>query len=90
MHSYIHSTYIQIRSSEQYHQQIRYLNNLKFVFDIVLMNESPYKLQHMILQLDRQSQKLGLKINLKKTKMVFNNYILDHGITIDEVIEFVQ
>ena len=58
----------------------KYLNNLQFTNNIVLLSESTYELQQMILQLHKESQKVGLKMNKKKIKVVFNNYILDHKI----------
>ena len=55
------------------------------------MSESTDQLQQLILQLYKESQKVGLKMNMKKTKVMFNNYILDHEIEIDdEGIECVQ
>ena len=51
-----------------------YLNNLRFADYIVLMNELMDELQQMILQLHRESQKVGLKMNIKKTKVMFNNF----------------
>ena len=63
-----------------------YLNNLKFVDDIVIMSELTDELQQMILQLHRESHKVGLKTNMKKTKVMFNNYILDLKIKIDDEI----
>ena len=53
------------------------------------MSKSTDELQHIMLQLDRGSQKVSLKMNMKKTKVMINNYILDHEID-DEVIESVQ
>ena len=45
----------------------------------------------MILQLHRESHKVCLKMNMNKTKVMFNNYILCYEIEIDdEVIECVQ
>ena len=41
------------------------------------MSESTDELQQIILQLHRESQKVKLKMNMKKTKMMFNNYILE-------------
>ena len=42
----------------------------------------------MILRLHRENQKVGLKMNIKKTKVIFNNYILDPEIRVDnKVIE---
>ena len=55
------------------------------------MSELKDELQQMILQLHRESQKVGLKMNMKKTKVMFNNYILDHEVEIhDEVTDCVQ
>ena len=49
------------------------------------------ELQQMILQLHKESQKIGLKMNMKKTKVMFNNYIPNHVIKVDdEIIERVQ
>ena len=36
------------------------------------------QLELMILQLHRESQKVYLKMNIKNTKVMFNNNILDH------------
>ena len=45
----------------------------------------------MILQLHRESQKADLKMNMKKTKMMFNNCILDHELKIKyEVMKCIQ
>ena len=55
------------------------------------MSESTNELQQMILQLQRESQKVDLKIFKKKTKVKFNNYIQDHEIKVDdEAIECIQ
>ena len=55
------------------------------------MNESTDELQQMILQLHRQGQNVGLKMNMKKIWMMLNNYLLSHEIKIDdEVIECVH
>ena len=41
-----------------------------------------------IIKLYRESQKVSLKIDIKKTKIIFNNYIPDYDIKIDyKVIE---
>ena len=45
----------------------------------------------MILHLYRESQNVSLKMNMKKTKLMFNIYTIAHEIRIDdEVIECVQ
>ena len=54
------------------------------------MSISTNKLQQMILQLHIESQKVGLKMNMKKIKVI-TNYILDHKTEIDdEVIECIK
>ena len=50
-----------------------------------------FQLKQMILQVHRERQKVGLEINMKKTKVMFNNYILDHDIRMyNQVIKCVQ
>ena len=46
------------------------------------MSESTDKLQQVILQLHKESQKMSLKMNMKKIKMMFNYYIQGHEIEI--------
>ena len=53
------------------------------------MSISTDELQQIILQLHRESQKVGLQMNTKKTMVLFNNYKLDHEIEIDDMIECV-
>ena len=52
-----------------------YLNNLRLADDIVLVGKSTDEIQK-ILQLYRESQKMGLEMNMKKTKIMFNSYEL--------------
>ncbi len=65
-----------------------YLNNLKFADDIVLLSESEGNLQKMIENLNRVSLKVGLKMNMKKTKVMFNNQLAGQQIMIgNEILE---
>ena len=59
---------------------VEYLNNLRPANDVILMNESTDELQQMILLLHRETQKVGLKMNMKNIKVMINNYLLDHEI----------
>ena len=69
----------------------KYLINLQFADDIVLMSELIDDLQQKILQFFKVSHIMGLKINMKKTKLMFSNYILGNEIKIDdEVIKCIQ
>ena len=52
-----------------------YLNNLRFADDIILFSETSGDLKTMVEELNRESLRVGLKMNKKKTKVMFNNYI---------------
>ncbi len=47
-----------------------YLNNLRFVDDIVLLSNSREDLENMISDLHRESLKVGFKMHMKKTDNV--------------------
>ncbi|GBP07731.1 Retrovirus-related Pol polyprotein from type-1 retrotransposable element R2 [Eumeta japonica] len=49
------------------------LNHLRFADDIVLFAEKPGTLQTMLQQLDGESRKAGLSMNLTKTKRMMND-----------------
>ena len=49
-----------------------YLNHLRFADDIILISETPEELQIMLNDLNRESLKVGLKMNRSKTKIMFN------------------
>ena len=51
------------------------LNNLRFADDIVLVSEDPGELQEMLEQLNTESKAVGLKMNLSKTQVMFNDLI---------------
>ena len=68
-----------------------YLNNLRFADDIVLFSDSGEDLQDMIEDLGRESLKVGFKMNMKKTKVMFNSFAQPLQIKIgDEVLECVD
>lgn len=46
-----------------------YLNHLRYADDIVILSESPSELQTMMEQLYHASLKVGLKMNMDKTKV---------------------
>ncbi|KAG1663725.1 Equilibrative nucleoside transporter 3 [Nymphon striatum] len=51
------------------------LTNLRFADDVVLFSESPQELQLMVEELRTASYKVGLEINLSKTKVMFNRNV---------------
>ena len=53
----------------------RNINNLRYTDDTILMTESKEELKSLLMKVKEESEKVGLKLNIQKTK------IMDHGIT---------
>nr|ADI61818.1 endonuclease-reverse transcriptase [Bombyx mori] len=53
----------------------QYISHLRFADDIVLMAESLQDLQQMLNGLADSSRRIGLRMNMDKTKVMFNCYI---------------
>ncbi|KAG1683688.1 Protein eyes shut [Nymphon striatum] len=51
------------------------LTHLRYADDVVLLSESPQELQLMVEELRTASNKVGLEINLSKTKVMFNRNV---------------
>ena len=47
-----------------------FLSNLRFADDIFLCTETPQELQQMIQELSDESRRMGLKMNIAKTKVI--------------------
>ena len=70
------------------------INHLRFADDIVLITGNVTEMQEMLNQLSDKSKVLRLKMNIKKTKVMFNKYIDENIIqvnnnTIEHVEEYV-
>ena len=48
----------------------RNINNLKYVDDTTLMTESKEKLKSLLMKVKEESEKIGLKLNIQKTKIM--------------------
>ena len=48
----------------------QFLSNLRFAYDIFLCTETPQELQQMLQELSDESRRMGLKMNIAKTKMM--------------------
>ena len=46
----------------------RNINNLRYADDTTLMAESEEKLQSLLMKVQEESEKVGLKLNIQKTK----------------------
>ena len=47
----------------------RNINNLRYADDTTLMAESEEELKSLLLKVKEESEKVGLKLNIQKTKM---------------------
>ena len=53
----------------------RNINNLRYADDTTLMAESEKKLKSLLMNVEEESEKAGLKFNIQKTKMMASSYI---------------
>ena len=68
-----------------------FLSNLRFADDIFLCTETPQKLQQMIQELSDENRRMGLKMNIAKTKvMVVDNTTINvNNVLIENVPGYV-
>ena len=59
-----------------------FINHLRFADDIVLLASTFEELQEMLQELNKESKRVGLKMNLSKTKTMSNAFISPQKITI--------
>ena len=70
----------------------RKINNLRHADDITLMAESEEELKSLSLKVKEESEKVGLKLNIQKTKIMAFNPIISWQIdweTIETVRDFI-
>ena len=48
----------------------RNINNLRYVDDTILMAESEDELKSLLMKVKEESEKVGLKLNIQKTKIM--------------------
>ena len=48
----------------------RNINNLRYADDTTLMAESEEELKNLLIRMKKESEKAGLKLNIKKTKIM--------------------
>ena len=70
----------------------RNINNLKYVDDTTLMTESEEKLKSLLMKVKEESEKVGLKLNIQKTKIMASGPITSWQIdreTVETVRDFI-
>ena len=53
----------------------RNINNLRYADDTTLMAESKKELKHLLMKVKEESEKVGLKLNIQKTKIMASSPI---------------
>ena len=48
----------------------RNINNLRYADDTTLMTESKEELKSLLMKVEEESEKVGLKLNIQKTKIM--------------------
>ena len=51
------------------------INNLRYADDTTLMAESEEEIKSLLMKVKEESQKVGLKLNIQKTKIMASNPI---------------
>ena len=70
----------------------RNLNNLRYTDDTTLMAESEEELKSLLMKLKEESEKVGLKLNIQKTKIMASGPITSweiDGETVETVSYFI-
>ena len=70
----------------------RNTNNLRYADDTTLMAESEEELKSLLMKMKVESEKVGLKLNIQKTKIITSGPIASWqivGETVETVTEFI-
>ena len=70
----------------------RNINNLRYADDTTLMAESEEELKSLLMKVKEESEKVGLKLNIQKTKILASGPITlweVEGETVETVLDFV-
>ena len=70
----------------------RNINNLRHANDIILMAESEEELKSLLMKVKEESEKVGLKLNIQKTKIMASSRMTSweiDGETVETVSDFI-
>ena len=70
----------------------RNINNLIYADDTTLMAESEEELKSLLMKVKEESEKVGLKLNIQKTKIMASGPIISweiYGETVETVSDFI-
>ena len=69
----------------------RNINNLRYADDTILMAESEEELKSLLMKVQEESEKVGLKLNIQKTKIMASGPITSweiDGETVETVSDY--
>ena len=69
----------------------RYISNLRYADDTILMAESEEELKSLLMKVKEDSEKVGLKLNIQKTKIMASGPIISweiDGETVETVADY--
>ena len=70
----------------------RNINNIRYADDTILMAESELELKSLLMKVKVESEKVGLKLNIQKTKIMASGSITSwqiDGETVETVSDFI-
>ena len=67
----------------------RNINNLRYADDITLMTESEEELKSLLMKVKEESEKVGLKLNIQKTKIMTSSPITSWLVVGETVRDFI-
>ena len=69
----------------------RNINKLRYADDTTLMTKSEEKLKSLLMKVKEENEKVGLKLNIQKTKIMASNPITSwqiDGETVETVVDY--
>ena len=87
-----------MRNARLYEAQVgikiagRNINNLRYADDTTLMAESEEELKSLLMKVKEETEKVGLKLNIQKTKIMASGPTTSReidGETVETVTEFI-
>ena len=67
----------------------RNINNLRYADDIILMAESEEELKSLLMKVKEENEKVSLKLNIQKTKIMASGPITSYHIDGETVADFI-
>ena len=67
----------------------RIINDFRYADDTTLMAESEEELKSLLMKVKEESEKIGLKLNIQKIKIMASNPITSWQIDVETVADFI-